>query len=725
MRSGRVRDLAGFIVLVLAANAAFPASKENKSPAEELPAYIRQVTYFGERADWSHDGKRLLFLEKTFGDAYEVELATGIIRPVTTRYFHEGYTRALYLSNGDILLSGARTFDAADPWASRSEKNAELWVLKKDRSGPPTPLGVKCSEGPAVSRKNLRIAWTCGGAIQVADIVYDEGAPRLTNVKKVLDEKDLPFKCNVETQNFRPPQEKELTFSAYGYQGTEVMGLDLETGKVVNYSNAPGQYDEPEGIFPDGRYTLVECDRHNRMGSQHIDLYKLALDGSGRTERITHFSDYPGYKASNPVVSDDGRYIAFQFAKVGDPAGVGRGLFVLDLVGYEKERTDAAIRSVRLGTLVIEAAPSVDVRVEQVRHEFWFGAALASQAFGGWMNAQDAARYKQVFLENFNAAVTENALKWHSMEPRQGQVDYSIVDAILQWTDEHEIPLRGHNIFWGIPNRVQPWLKAMDDATLRRTLEARALDVGKRYKGRFAQYDLNNEMLHANYYEDRLGPGITRDMALWVRQEDPHAVLFLNDYDILTGRRLDDYIAHIRRFLDQGVPIGGIGVQGHLHGDSFDPDTLKVALDRLAEFGLPICITEFNFPGQRSKYSGKRGVRLSDQEEQAKAQAIVDYYRICFANPAVKGILMWGFWEGANWIPVSSLYRRDWSPTPAAEAYRDLVFQQWWTTWQGRTDARGWCEVPAFYGRYRVTAGGQEQVVSLKRSEQRRTVSFR
>jgi GH35 family endo-1,4-beta-xylanase len=386
---------------------------------------------------------------------------------------------------------------------------------------------------------------------------------------------------------------------------------------------------------------------------------------------------------------------------------------------------DEAIRQVRMGTLVVEAAPGVAVRVEQLRHEFWFGAALSNRMFGGRANPEEAAQYQKVFLENFNAAVTENALKWHDMEPRQGQVNYATVDAILQWTEQHGIPLRGHNIFWGIPNRVQPWLKTMDDATLRETLKARALDIGKRYQGRFAEYDLNNEMLHANYYEDRLGPQITRDMALWVRQEDPRAVLFLNDYDILTGRRLDDYVVHIRRFLDQGVPIGGIGVQGHLHGDSFDPAALQGALARLARFGLPLCITEFNFPGQRSKYYGKRGVRLSDEEERAKAQAIVDYYRLCFAQPAVKGILMWGFWEGANWIPVSSLYRRDWTPTPAAEAYRDLVFKQWWTTWRGQTDAQGRCEVRAFYGQHRVTAGDRELVVNLSRPEPTKSVSFR
>ena len=135
----------------------------------------------------------------------------------------------------------------------------------------------------------------------------------------------------METQNFRPRAEKELTFSAYGYQGTEVCAIDLETKKVVDYSNAPDQYDEPEGIYPDGEFTLVECDRQNRKGPGYVDLWKLKLDGSGQYERLTYFSDYPGYKASNPVVSDDGRFIAFQMAKSREAAGVGHGIFILDL----------------------------------------------------------------------------------------------------------------------------------------------------------------------------------------------------------------------------------------------------------------------------------------------------------------------------------------------------------------------------------------------------------
>jgi hypothetical protein len=303
----------------------------------ELPDHIRQVTTFGQRADWSHDGKRILFIEKTFGDVYEVDLETLEVRPLTHHYYHEGYVRALYLSNGDVLLSGARKFDAEDPVPSR-KRDAELWVLDKAGEKPPHPLGELCYEGPAVSRKNLKIAWSWRGdqpeAIDyMAEIEYHNGIPQIVNKIPVLTKEHLPGVLDIETQNFRPPDEKELLFSAYSgeYRVCEVMGVDLETGEIRNYSLRPDEYDEPEGIFPDGEHILVECDRHNDGGTHQIDIYKLKLDGSGESERLTFFSDHEGYKSSNPVVSDDGRYMAFQVARVGDWAGVGRGIFIYDL----------------------------------------------------------------------------------------------------------------------------------------------------------------------------------------------------------------------------------------------------------------------------------------------------------------------------------------------------------------------------------------------------------
>ncbi len=386
------------------------ADKEGKSPLDELPPYIMQITHFGQRADFSHDGKRILFIEKTFGDVFEVEIDSCIIRPMTHHYFHEGYTRALYLANGDILLSGARHFDADDPWPSRSEKNAELWVLKKDLSGPPTPLGEKCSEGPAVSRKHMKLAWTQGGAFYMANIVYEDGKPKLADKRKILDKKDLPFETGLETQNLRPPDEKELIFSAYGYQGTDVMGLDIESGKVVNYSKAPDQYDEPEGIFPDGRHTLVECDKHSRKGTDYIDLYKLALDGSGRTERVTFFSDYPGYKASNPVVSDDGKFIAFQAAKRGDPAGVGRGLLLLDL--EMRERLEQPKDEIETAVDQIKARYDVQVHYTYNRERFFPEAwkRRPIDASGSQMDRREIRRLLEITRE-FLSQYPQDVLK--------------------------------------------------------------------------------------------------------------------------------------------------------------------------------------------------------------------------------------------------------------------------------------------------------------------------
>ncbi len=181
---------------------------------------------------------------------------------------------------------------------------------------------------------------------------------------------------------------------------------------------------------------------------------------------------------------------------------------------------------------------------------------------------------------------------------------------------------------------------------------------------------------------------------------------------------------HIRGLLGADIPIDGIGVQGHIHGETFNADALQNSLDVLAQFNLPIRITEFNMPGQKSSFYRQRGAKLTGEQEKQKAEELVKYYRICFAHPAVEGILMWGFWEGANWIPVSSLYLRDWTPTPAAHAYRDLVFNKWWTKYDGKTDDDGYCEVKAFYGKYRVKVNENMKFVELKKKDGKKTVSF-
>jgi Tol biopolymer transport system component len=118
------------------------------------------------------------------------------------------------------------------------------------------------------------------------------------------------------------------------YEGASVMGINLKTGEVTDFSKAPGTYNEPEGIFPDGKYTTVEADRQcetlgGERGPHNIDIWKLKLDGTGKDlTRLTYFNDYEGGKASNPVISTDGKFMAFQSASPKDPAGVGYGILI-------------------------------------------------------------------------------------------------------------------------------------------------------------------------------------------------------------------------------------------------------------------------------------------------------------------------------------------------------------------------------------------------------------
>src|SRR5210317_599868 len=106
----------------------------NANPIDNLPPYIKLASGFGERPDWPHDGRFILFLDKPMGEVFELEVATGITRPKTRHFNHYGFTRAMYLSNGDILLSGPNAlFDPTDN-EEREKARDHCWLSVMDKS---------------------------------------------------------------------------------------------------------------------------------------------------------------------------------------------------------------------------------------------------------------------------------------------------------------------------------------------------------------------------------------------------------------------------------------------------------------------------------------------------------------------------------------------------------------------------------------------------------------
>jgi hypothetical protein len=338
-----MRTLTAVAASIFAATALIAAAADQRkagSPLDHLPPNIEMLTHFGERADISPDNARVAFMAKSFGDAMMVDLKTRQIRCLTCNVPGAVFLRVMHLITGDYILIGPDHFE--NTRISRARDN-ELWFLSKEAGSKPVKLSQKMNEGAAISKKSMKISFAetseqapdlAEGAsrLSTAEIELSGGVAKIVNKKIVYESKDKG--CTLEAQDFYD-DDRKMTFTCYEPHGlASVMGIDLATSAVTNFSKTPGSYNEVEGIFPDGLHTAVEGDRQceqlgGTRGAGNIDIWKLRLDGTGKDfTRLTFFNDYEGGKASNPVLSTDGRFMAFQAAKTTDAAGVGYGILL-------------------------------------------------------------------------------------------------------------------------------------------------------------------------------------------------------------------------------------------------------------------------------------------------------------------------------------------------------------------------------------------------------------
>ncbi|NND07637.1 MAG: hypothetical protein HKN87_14775 [Saprospiraceae bacterium] len=311
-------------------------------PAEHLPEYITPLTPYGQRVEWALDNKGVYFVDKAGGNVFYSDIATKEITQITDSTMHPkeyGYYRVFALSNGDLLFT-----------CGPERHDAYAQIMKKG-TGKIHNLNEKMDEGPTISRTDMKIVWTPDQQVIYSGmIVINEDSSNIIDKTLIIDNDSvvvdgIKYEGILESQNFIRPEEVEFTWTQYGNTEaglftSEVMTYNLETGVITNHSKSPTEYSEPEGIFPDGKSTLIECDAHCHLGIKQIDIYRMKLDGSGEImERLTHFNDIEGYKGSNPVVSDDGKYIAFQSAYAKAAAGQGCGLYLLDLEKFKQNTT--------------------------------------------------------------------------------------------------------------------------------------------------------------------------------------------------------------------------------------------------------------------------------------------------------------------------------------------------------------------------------------------------
>lgn len=198
-------------------------------------------------------------------------------------------------------------------------------------------------------------------------------------------------------------------------------------------------------------------------------------------------------------------------------------------------------------------------------------------------------------MKRFNAAVFENELKWYATEPEQGKVNYTISDQMMQFVRANKLKARGHNIFWEDPIYTPPWVRNLTASQLQSAVNSRIQSLMSKYNEEFIHWDVSNEMLHFDFYENRLGPQASLDFFQTAHRSDPLATLFMNEFNVVetcsdANSTVDSYISRLNELRQNGVFMDGIGLEGHFTVPN--PALIRAILDKLATLGIPIWFTE-------------------------------------------------------------------------------------------------------------------------------------
>lgn len=361
------------------------------------------------------------------------------------------------------------------------------------------------------------------------------------------------------------------------------------------------------------------------------------------------------------------------------------------------------IEQIRKGDLALKVTDAsgqpvanAKVSVKQTRAAFQWGAALQMQRLV--VDTPDNLRYRQITEELFNAASTENDLKWPTWIGEWGDgFSQEQTQAGLRWLRARGFHTRGHVFVWpghkNLPKPIQQRIGTAQQDEIPALVHAHIRELARATKGLLDEWDVLNEPFTNFDLMKLFGDEIMPPWFKIAREELPGVALYFNDFSNHDATTDADHVAHFekttRYLLDHGAPVDGLGLQAHFNGRPNAPENILAVLDRYQQqFNLPVRMTEFD---------------VWTFDEDLQADFTRDFLILSFSHPSVVGVQHWGFWETCHWRPPAAMYRADWSEKPNAKVYRDLVLNQWRTNVTGVTDLSGQFRQRAFHGDYVVT----------------------
>ncbi|MFY4723068.1 endo-1,4-beta-xylanase [Streptomyces sp. LaBMicrA B280] len=284
--------------------------------------------------------------------------------------------------------------------------------------------------------------------------------------------------------------------------------------------------------------------------------------------------------------------------------------------------------------------------------------------------------YTAVLGSEFGSITPGNSMKWDTTEPSQGQFNFSGGDAIVQFAQAHNQQVRGHNLVWH--SQLPSWVSNLPAAQVQGAMENHITKEATHYKGEVYSWDVVNEPFNddgtyrTDAFYNAMGKDYIADALRTAHAADPSAKLYINDYNIDgTGAKADAMYQLASDLKKAGVPLDGIGFQGHLAIQYSFPSNMRQNLQRFADLGLDVAFTELD-------------VRMEMPSDSTKLATQADYYRqvtsACLAVTRCVGITVWDFDDKYSWVPstfsgqgAADLYDENLQTKPAYTAVQTAL----------------------------------------------------
>lgn len=232
---------------------------------------------------------------------------------------------------------------------------------------------------------------------------------------------------------------------------------------------------------------------------------------------------------------------------------------------------------------------------------FLIGAALNPGQFTEF----DAAGARLV-KKHFNTITAENVLKWAEVHPEPDRYDFEQADQFVDFSEANDMFIVGHTLVWH--NQTPRWVfedengERLGREVLLERMHDHIQTVVGRYRGRIHGWDVVNEALNEDGtlrqspWLQIIGEDYIEQAFRWAHEADPDAELYYNDYSLENPAKRDGAVRLVRRLLDAGIPVAGIGTQAHHLIDPNHPtvEAQAAAIDSFAALGVDVMITEMD-----------------------------------------------------------------------------------------------------------------------------------